>query len=90
MFFLVSETPEELSVLDALKYFKAPKEESSVDRIELHHKHVNMALKKFRQMQDDEMRSQETAHDEVASSHTLPSVCNEFKGIYAVWVEKHV
>lgn len=64
VFFLVSETPEELSVLDALKYFKAPKEESSVDRIELHHKHVNMALRKFRQMQDDEMRSQETAHDE--------------------------
>ena len=81
-------------------------------------------------MQDDEMRSQETAHDEqtamgaqvnmavnllnnfmreiddndlfikVAQLKTLAergvisihcqAFCNEFKGIYAVWVEKHV
>lgn len=64
VFFLVSKSPEELSVLDALKYFKAQKEEPPVERIEQHHKHVNMALKKFRQIQDDEMRSQETIHDE--------------------------
>lgn len=45
VFFLVSKSPEELSVLDALKYFKAQKEEPPVERIEQHHKHVNMALK---------------------------------------------
>ncbi len=64
VFFLVSETAEELSVLDALKYFKAVKDEQPIERIEQHHKHINMALQKFRSMQDDEMRSQETNHDE--------------------------
>jgi superfamily II DNA/RNA helicase len=64
VFFLVSETAEELSVLDALKYFKAVKDEQPIERIEQHHKHINMALQKFRLMQDDEMRSQETNHDE--------------------------
>lgn len=64
VFFLVSETAEELSVLDALKYFKAVKDEQPIKRIEQHHKHINMALQKFRSMQDDEMRSQETNHDE--------------------------
>lgn len=64
---MVSETAEELSVLDALKYFKAPKEEQSAERIEQHHKHINMALRKFRMMQDEEARSQETTHEEQGS-----------------------
>lgn len=63
VFFLVSETAKELSVLDALKYFKAEKEEQSVERIEQHHKHINMALQKFRAMQDEELRNQENAQD---------------------------
>lgn len=63
VFFLVSETAKELSVLDALKYFKAKKEEQSVERIEQHHKHINMALQKFRAMQDEELRNQENAQD---------------------------
>lgn len=63
VFFLVSETAKELSVLDALKYFKADKEEQSVERIEQHHKHINMALQKFRAMQDEELRNQENAQD---------------------------
>lgn len=63
VFFLVSETAKELSVLDALKYFKADKDEQPIGRIEQHHKHVNMALQKFRAMQDDEMRSQENSQD---------------------------
>ena len=63
VFFLVSETAKELSVLDALKYFKAEKEELSVERIEQHHKHINMALQKFRAMQDEELRNQENAQD---------------------------
>lgn len=63
VFFLVSETAKELSVLDALKYFKASKEEQPVERIEQHHKHINMALQKFRAMRDEEMQAQETSQD---------------------------
>ena len=63
VFFLVSETAQELSVLDALKYFKASIEEQPVERIEQHHKHINMALQKFRAMRDEEMRTQETSQD---------------------------
>lgn len=63
VFFLISETAKELSVLDALKYFKASTEEQPVERIEQHYKHINMALQKFRAMQDEEMRTQETSQD---------------------------
>lgn len=82
VFFLVSETAEELSVLEALKYFKAVKEEQPVERIDQHHKHINMALQKFRLMQDDEMRSQEASNDEKAAMgvqvSTAVSVLNNF------------
>lgn len=47
VFFLVSENVKELSVLDALKYFKATPEELAVERIEQHHNHVEKALRKF-------------------------------------------
>ena len=67
VFFLVSETAKELSVLDALKYFKASTEEQPVERIEQHHKHINMALQKFRAMRDEEMRAQETSQDTQAT-----------------------
>ena len=82
VFFLVSETAKELSVLDALKYFKAPKEELSVERIEQHHKHINMALQKFRAMQDEELRNQENAQDTQntlgAQVSTAVSLLNNF------------
>lgn len=67
VFFLVSETAKELSVLDALKYFKASTEEQPVERIEQHYKHINMVLQKFRAMQDEEMRTQETSQDTQAT-----------------------
>lgn len=67
VFFLVSETAKELSVLDALKYFKASTEEQPVERIEQHYKHINMALQKFRAMQDEEMQTQETSQDTQAT-----------------------
>ena len=63
MFFLVSETAKELSVLDALRYFKASKEEQPVERIEQHYKHIDIALKKFRAIQDEEFRTLETSQD---------------------------
>ena len=64
VFFLVSENAEEISVLDALKYFKATKDEQPVDRIEAHHSHVEKALKKFRLIRDTEVQSQETSRDD--------------------------
>lgn len=67
VFYLVSETAEELSVLDALKYFKASPDEPSTDRIHLHHKHVEMALQKFRTKQDEEIKIQESTQDDPSS-----------------------
>ena len=64
MFFLVSENAEEISVLDALNYFKAAKEELPVLRIDEHHKHVEKALKKFRTIQDEEIQAQEAKGDD--------------------------
>jgi superfamily II DNA/RNA helicase len=63
VFFLVSKNAEEISVLDALNYFKAASDELSVPRIEEHHKHVEMALKKFRSIQDEEIQAQETVSE---------------------------
>lgn len=82
VFFLVSETAKELSVLDALKYFKASTEEQPVERIEQHHKHINMSLQKFRAMRDEEMRAQETSQDTQATLgaqvSTAVSLLNNF------------
>lgn len=82
VFFLVSETAKELSVLDALKYFKASKEEQPVERIEQHHKHINMVLQKFRAMRDEEMQAQETSQDTQATLgaqvSTAVSLLNNF------------
>ncbi|HAT61344.1 MAG TPA: SNF2/RAD54 family helicase [Prevotella sp.] len=64
IFFLVSENAQEISVLDALNYFKATKEEQPVARIDDHHKHVEKALKKFRAIQDEEIRIQETSQED--------------------------
>ena len=64
VFFLVSENAETISVLDALNYFKAAKDEQPVTRIDSHHKHVEMALRKFRSMQDEEIRAQETSAED--------------------------
>ena len=50
-----------------MKYFKASTEEQPVERIEQHYKHINMALQKFRAMQDEEMRTQETSQDTQAT-----------------------
>lgn len=67
VFFLVSENAKELSVLDALKYFKAASEEPAVERIEEHHDHVEKALRKFHAMQEEDFKSQESQQDDPAS-----------------------
>ncbi len=59
VFFLVSENAEELSVIDALKYFKADKDEPSVKLIEQHYNHVKKALDKFNSIQDTYLQNQE-------------------------------
>ena len=61
VFFLVSKSAEEISVLDALNYFKALKEEQAVKRIDEHHQHVEMALNKFRIIKEEEIHTQETS-----------------------------
>ena len=67
VFFLVSENVKELSVLDALKYFKATPEEVAVERIEQHHNHVEKALRKFHTIQEEEIKNQEFGQDDPSS-----------------------
>lgn len=67
VFFLVSEKAQEISVLDALNYFKATKDEKPATRISNHHKHVEKALTKFRTIQDEEIRIQETSHKDLSN-----------------------
>lgn len=67
VFFLVSENVQEISVLDALNYFKATKDEKPVTRISNHHKHVEKALTKFRTIQDEEIRIQETSQKDLSN-----------------------
>ena len=67
VFFLVSKEAEEISVLDALKYFKAEKDEQPIKRIDNHHQHVEMALKEFRKIKDEEIQVQETSREEQSS-----------------------
>ena len=61
VFFLVSENAEEISVLDALKYFKATPDEKPAKRIKEHHQHVEKALVKFRTIRDTEIQQEETS-----------------------------
>lgn len=61
LFYLVSdEEARELSVLDALNYFKAKPEESKVERIAQHHDHVEKAVKKFEATKTEEIHEQES------------------------------
>ena len=61
LFYLVSdEEARELSVLDALTYFKAKPEEPKVERIAQHHDHVDKALKKFEATKTEEIHEQES------------------------------
>ena len=63
VFFLVSENAEEISVLDALKYFKATPDEKPAERIKEHHQHVEKALIKFRTIRDTEIQQEETSKE---------------------------
>ena len=61
MFYLVNdEQTREISVLDALNYFKAQPEEQRVKRIDQHHSHVMKALKVFRKSKEEELHQEES------------------------------
>lgn len=61
LFYLVSDDKaNELSVLDALSYFKAQQDEQKVERIAQHHDHVQKALAKFDATKLEEIQEQET------------------------------
>ena len=61
VFYLVNdEQSRELSVLDALNYFKAHPEEKPVPRIEHHHEHVEKALQAFMATKEEELHEEES------------------------------
>lgn len=61
VFYLVNdEKARELSVLDALKYFKAEREEKAVPRLPQHHEHVEKALNAFRTAKEEELHDEES------------------------------
>ena len=61
MFYLVNdEQTREISVLDALNYFKAQPEEQRMKRIDQHHSHVMKALKIFRKSKEEELHQEES------------------------------
>ena len=60
IFYLVSnQEVRDLSVLDALNYFKALPEEPKVPRIDQHHDHVERAVKEFQMIKEREMQEEE-------------------------------
>ena len=61
LFYLVNDQEtRELSVLDALNYFKAVPEEKPEPRIDQHHEHVDKALQQFRNERDIERQEEES------------------------------
>ena len=60
LFYLVNDKEtKELSVLDALTYYKAMPDEQQTERIPQHHEHVEKALKAFRNTRTQEIHEQE-------------------------------
>ena len=61
LFYLVNDQQtRELSVLDALNYFKAQPEEKAVPRIDQHHEHVEKAMKEFNKTKEQELHEEES------------------------------
>ena len=60
LFYLVNDQQtRELSVLDALNYFKAKPDEKPVARIAQHHEHVEKAVKEFYRVKEQELHEEE-------------------------------
>ena len=61
LFYLVSDEEAcELSVIDALRYFKAAPEEKAVPRIPKHHEHVDKSVQAFIKAKEQEMHDEES------------------------------
>lgn len=61
LFYLVNdEQTRELSVLDALSYFKTEPQEKRVPRIEHHHEHVDKAIQAFNAVKEVELHEEES------------------------------
>ena len=61
LFYMVSDQQtREISVLDALNYFKAMPDEKGVPRLEQHHEHVEKALKEFNKAKELELHEEES------------------------------
>ena len=63
-----AESVEELSVVDALKYFKADTQEEKVERIDHHHDHVLKAIDKFKQLRGQEQVKQDAQAQQAGSA----------------------
>lgn len=60
LFYMVNnQQTREISVLDALNYFKATPDEKAVPRLEQHHEHVENALKAFNISKEQEIHDEE-------------------------------
>lgn len=66
-FYLVSEEAKEISAIDAIKYFKAEKDEMPVARIEQHFDHVKKAEDKFKAIRDSETANSEATRNDAGS-----------------------
>ena len=61
LFYLANDNKiDELSVLDAFKYFKAEPDEKPVPRLENHHEHVEKALNEFNRIKEQELHEEES------------------------------
>ena len=61
LFYLVNDQQtRELSVLDALHYFKATPDEKAVPRFPQHHEHVEKALKEFNKTKEQELHEEKS------------------------------
>ena len=61
LFYLVNDQQtRELSVLDALNYFKANPDEKPVPRLPQHHEHVDKAVKDFSRAKEQELHDEES------------------------------
>lgn len=76
VFYLVSETATPVSVLEALSYFKAEKDEKPEPRIEAHHDHVTAALEKFRAARSGEAIALETTIADAGRTAQLAALSN--------------
>ena len=65
IFYLVGdEQVRELSVLDALTYFKAKTDEKAAPRLPQHHEHVAMALAEFSKTKETDLQDEESSRNQ--------------------------